>query len=154
MNVNWDTVLKAIPVVVAVLTALYRFRDARPRRRATLKADLELLKAAREQELDCRELEARLQVDLSHLAKRNERADRWAVVTGSALALVFSLWTIYLVRDGFSWWAPATGFFAFVGLSIVIGGLADTRQPGDAPEAADGSRGPIEQAAGLPAIRR
>jgi hypothetical protein len=53
-GLNWDTVLKAIPVVAAVLGALYKLRDSRPRRRATLKADLELLRAAREQKLDCR----------------------------------------------------------------------------------------------------
>jgi hypothetical protein len=35
------------------------------------------------------------------------------------------------VRDGFSWWALASGFFAFVGLSIVIAGLEETRQQPD-----------------------
>jgi hypothetical protein len=92
-GLNWDAVLRAIPVVAAVLGALYKFRDSRPRRRATLRADLELLKAAREQKMDCRELEARVQADLSHLANRGASTDWWSVAAGSVLAIVFGLWT-------------------------------------------------------------
>jgi hypothetical protein len=139
--------------VAAVLGALYKLRDSRPRRRATLKADLELLRAVREQKLDCRSLEARVQADLSHLANRGARTDWWAVAAGSVLATVFGLWTVYLVRDGFSWWALASGFFAFVALSIVIAGLEET-QPDDAQKAADRSLGKIEPPAGSPAVRR
>jgi hypothetical protein len=75
------------------------------------------------------------------------------VAAGSVLATVFGLWTVYLVRDGFSWWALASGFFAFVGLSIVIAGLEETR-PDDAKKAGDRSLGKIEPPAGSPAVRR
>jgi hypothetical protein len=151
-GLNWDTVLKAIPVVAAVLGALYKLRDSRPRRRATLKADLELLGAAREQKLDCRELEARVQADLSHLANRGARTDWWAVAAGSVLATVFGLWTVYLVRaDSRGGRSPAVS--AFVGLSIVIAGLEETR-PDDAKKAGDRSLGKIEPPAGSPAVRR
>ena len=121
-----DTILKAIPIVFAVATAIYKFRDTRPRRRATLKADLELLKTAREQNLACEDFQAYVQTELSHLYARTKRTQWGWVVFGSVFALSFGVWTAYLVSDGFSWWALATGFFAFVGLSIVMGGLEDS----------------------------
>jgi hypothetical protein len=123
-----DTIFKAIPIVVGVVTAAVRFRDARPRRRSVLKADLEVLRAARLQKLDCEEFQAYVQTELSNLSKRTTRTQWPVVVFGSVFSLVFGIWTAYLVKDGFSWWALATGFSAFVGLSIVMGGLEDSRR--------------------------
>ena len=37
IGINWDAVLKAIPVVAAVVGTLYKLWDSRPRRRAALK---------------------------------------------------------------------------------------------------------------------
>lgn len=120
--------MKPVPVVATVATAIYKFRDKRPLRRATLKTDLELLKTARDQNLDCEEFQAYVQTELSHLYKRTTETQWSTVVLGSVFSLAFGGWTAYLVKDGFSWWALATGFFAFVGLSIVTSGLEDSRR--------------------------
>jgi uncharacterized membrane protein (DUF2068 family) len=129
IGLDSDTVLRAIPVIVAVAGAIYKFRDARPRRRATLKADLELLKTARDQTLalDCEKLQAHVQAELSDLYERTTKTEWGWVVFGSVFSLFFGVWTAYLVKDGFSWWALGTGFFAFVGLGIVMNGLEDSR---------------------------
>jgi hypothetical protein len=111
--------------LAAVATAIYKFRDARPRRRATLKADLELLSAAWGQHLDCKEFEAYVQSELSHLYRRTTTTDWGTIAIGLLFALGFGGWTAYLVSDGFSWWAIATGFLAFGGLSMVVTGLFD-----------------------------
>jgi uncharacterized membrane protein (DUF2068 family) len=128
IGIDWDAILKVIPVVAAVATAIYKFRDSRPRRRATLKTDLELLRTARDQNLDCKGFEAYVQEELSHLYQRTRKTQWGTVILGIVFAISFAVWTVYLVRDGFSWWAVATGFFAFVGTTIVIGGLEDTRR--------------------------
>jgi hypothetical protein len=39
------------------------------------------------------------------------------------------VWTAYIVKDGFSWWALLTGFFTFIGISIALSGLEDSRRP-------------------------
>src|SRR4051812_18328446 len=79
IGVNWDEMLKVTPVLAAVGTAIYKFRDARPRRRATLKADLELLNAAREQRLDCEEFESYVQSELANLYRRTTTTD-WGTI--------------------------------------------------------------------------
>jgi uncharacterized membrane protein (DUF2068 family) len=128
-GVEWDVILKAIPVAFAAATAIYKFRDARPRRRATLKADLELLKAAREQNLECMQLETSVRAELARLYDREKRAEWKTLAFGSVFALAFGVWTAYIVKDGFSWWALLTGFFTFIGISIALSGLEDSRRP-------------------------
>ena len=123
---NADTILRTIPVLLATAGAIYKFKDARPRRRANLKADLELLKAAREQRIDCEDFQASIESELSRLRRSGEKHEWPTIAFGSVLALLFGIWTVYLVSDGFTLWALGTGFFTFVGISLATAGLDAT----------------------------
>jgi hypothetical protein len=106
-----------------------------------LKADLELLKAARAQKLSCDDFQAYIETELSHLGQRTTQTSWPTVVFGSIFSLSFALWTAYLVKGGFSWWGLATGFFSFVGLGIVMTGLEDARRLEPDTSAPDGPGG-------------
>jgi hypothetical protein len=131
IDVGSDTIFKAIPIVLGLATSIYKFRDARPRRRKTLEADLALLKTAREQKLACDEFETYIQEELVHLYRRTTETQWGWVLFGSLFALWFGVWTGYVLKDGFSWWALLTGFFTFVGISLVMTGLEDSRRVED-----------------------
>jgi hypothetical protein len=41
---------------------------------------------------------------------------------------VFSIWTVYLSREGFNWWSLLTIFFAIGGLGNSMNGLQPSRR--------------------------
>jgi hypothetical protein len=127
VGLNADTILRTIPVLLATAGAVYKFKDARPRRRTNLKADLELLRAAREQRIECDDFRASIEKELSRLYRSSGQREWYTVAFGSVLALLFGIWTVYLVSDG-SWWAVGTGFCTFVGISLATAGL-DAAEP-------------------------
>jgi hypothetical protein len=43
VSLDWETALRAIPLVAGALFSLYRFRSLEPRLRSKLKSDLEIL---------------------------------------------------------------------------------------------------------------
>jgi len=120
---NADTILRTIPILLATAGAIYKFKDARPRRRTMLKNDLELLKAARDQNIACNEFQASIETELSRLYRSTARREWTTIVFGSLIALSFGLWTAYLISDGSTWWALGTGFFTFIGISLVMAGF-------------------------------
>jgi hypothetical protein len=132
VGLNADTILRTIPVLLATAGAIYKFKDARPRRRTNLKADLELLKAAREQQIDCGDFQSSIEKELARLYRSSGEREWYTVAFGAVLALLFGSWTVYLVSDS-SWWAVGTGFFTFVGISLATAGLdAEPRKSGNA----------------------
>jgi len=130
-----DTILRTIPVLLATAGAIYKFKDARPRRRTNLKADLELLKVAREQQIECDGFQASIEAELSRLYRSSEKREWSTIAFGAILALLFGIWTVYLVTDGFTWWAIGTGFFTFVGISLATAGL-DAAESAESRESA------------------
>src|SRR5262245_25598474 len=83
VGLNVDTILRTIPVLLATAGAIYKFKDARPRRRTNLRADLELLKAAGEQRIDCDEFRASIEAELSRLYRSSERRE-WGTIAFGA----------------------------------------------------------------------
>ena len=138
VGLNADTILRTIPVLLATAGAIYKFKDARPRRRTNLKADLELLKAAREQQIECDDFQASIEKELSRLYRLSGQREWYTVALGAVLALLFGIWTVYLVSDS-SWWAVGTGFFTFVGISLATAGL-DAAEPTESREAEERRR--------------
>jgi hypothetical protein len=120
---NADTILRTIPVLLATAGAMYKFKDARPRRRTMLKNDLDLLKAARDQNIACEDFEASIETELSRLYRSTAEREWPTIVFGSLIALSFGVWTAYLISEGSTWWALGTGFFTFIGISLVMAGL-------------------------------
>ena len=51
-----ETITKALSIAAAVATTAYKLKDVKPRRRATLKADIELLGIAKAQGIESAEL--------------------------------------------------------------------------------------------------
>src|SRR5262249_30822084 len=106
VGLNADTILRTIPGVLRTAGRIYNCKDARPRRRTNLRADLELLRDAREQQVECGDFQASIEKELSRLYRSGGRPEWPMVAFGAVLALVFGIWTVYLVGDS-SWWAAA-----------------------------------------------
>jgi hypothetical protein len=125
IEVDFETILKPVPIVVAAVTAAYKLKDVKPRRRASLKSDLELLKMASDQGIPCADLTRHINAEFRHLYVRTGQDEiQWVTAAFGALCLlVFSTLTAYVVRDGFSGWALVTGYFAVAGLGITMRGL-------------------------------
>lgn len=60
---------------------------------------------------------------------------------GLVMVAVFSVWTAYIVRDGFRWWAILTGFFAFSGLGLLVTPPEEGPPAGRQPRATAGEPG-------------
>jgi hypothetical protein len=123
---------KILTFGIPVATWLLRYvRGQQPRARSTLRSDLDLLekfadrsdpshailKASIDRRVAALYGPGRGDGVLEHLwARRGPvlRAVPGVVVTCGAVAV-----TVYLVRDGFTWWAIPLGYLAFLGIGLI-----------------------------------
>lgn len=125
-----DKILEIIVTLVGigVTTSLtvYQLRRTISIRRARLKHDLEMLDLAKRLDIPAIKLQNRLEKELKDfveseaaLQARSPLSDPQFIgmtIYGIVVFIGFSLWTIYLLRDGFTWWSILTGLFALGGL--------------------------------------
>ena len=126
-----ETITKALSIAAAVATTAYKLKDVKPRRRATLKADIELLGIAKAQGIESAELGKHIDAELRARYAKTHRARLARRVALTAVGVVwlagFLAWSVYLSRDGFSPWTLLTGYFALVGLGIAVNGAETGR---------------------------
>ena len=117
----WQFLLLAVGLLASAIIARGALRD-RPiisKSRATLRADLEILKLLESTDQNYQIIKAN--VDASILSIYGTRKKRLRVYDWYYLIIYipffcgFTWWTVYLANGGSSW-AVLTGFFAFVGL--------------------------------------
>lgn len=132
-------ILQVVGVMITAGIGFFRirteWRKIAPASRFALERDLEILKLMKSSlsdekcEIVIKAIDAKIdEIYLPTLQigfKRSRlREYNWPLlVIGFFFLIVFSLWTWYLVKDGFTWWALLTGFFAFVGIGNIISGL-------------------------------
>ena len=121
---NWDVLFKAVSILVAV------YQLIKPGARATLKTDLEILNVLKASSPD-RPLEGydavRAHVERSirkiyHTETRQKFYRDPEVIKGGLIILIFSSITLYMLKDGFTYWALVPGFVALTGLLGALGG--------------------------------
>lgn len=140
---DWGIILMAISIIVTAVIAFFRirteWRKVAPTSRFALKRDLEILGLIKSSlpkdpkyEIVKKSIDDKIdeiyspvqQIGFKSLREKRLREYNWPIlIFGFILLIGFSIWTWYLVKDGFTWWALLTGFFAFAGIGNIISGL-------------------------------
>ncbi|MCK4783391.1 MAG: hypothetical protein KAV87_06540 [Desulfobacteraceae bacterium] len=94
------------------------------RKRAKLKTDLEIFHMLRPEIQGyevVEQVKSYIETMIYDIYALHREVNWWRLIPAVICFLVFSFWTLYLVADGgFSWWAIATGYFAFVSVGLII----------------------------------
>lgn len=119
-----EIILQAVGLVVGAIFSLLQVRNAVHGSRSTLKTDLEILKLLDPADPNHALVRAHV-TESMHKIYPNQAAGATAggfkvynwqrFIIGITFSLIFSIITLYLLREGFSWWALITGFFAVGG---------------------------------------
>ncbi|MGH9195860.1 MAG: hypothetical protein ACRD1T_08985 [Acidimicrobiia bacterium] len=129
--------VQALAILAGVVISAYNLRNLpdRTRKRSTLKADIEIYHLLDKSDPQRESVKRSIDATLDRLYGGRSRSFKdveWSFVIGLCLTFVgFGAWTAYQVRDGFTWWAVATGFVA---LSVLLA-LPEALEP----RTADGS---------------
>ena len=124
---NWSLVIQVFGILVGGAMSLYQIRHLLPASRATLKADLEILKLIDPSDPAFARVKAHIEraVDRNYPAgSQAEGATRidWPLLVFFVVAATGLItWTVYLVRDGFNAWSLLTGTFALVSAFGILG---------------------------------
>jgi hypothetical protein len=133
---NWALIVQTLGIVIGGGISFYQVRNLLPGSRATLKADLEILKLLEPQEANYKLVKAHIDASLQRIYPlTNETGGKPAKVIDKVLlgyfivhTLIFVGWTLYILRNGFSGWGLVTTAFAIVGMLGFIGVLSpDTK---------------------------
>jgi hypothetical protein len=132
MKLDWELVLRALPLIVGAIVSLYKLRDLNPRLRATLKTDAEILERLDPNSAAYKSLKQSIEARVERLsADPQNEVILFDVVLGVLFIVGFGFWTAYIVRDGFSLWALLTGYLTLSGAGFVLLGFRG--RPKDAP---------------------
>jgi hypothetical protein len=142
-----EIVLQALGIVMGALLSAVQLRNAMPRSRARLKADLEILNLLAPDDPNRAAVKTRVDSVIRVLYTQTETGSparfkvyNWsALAFGVALTIVFVTWSIFIFRDGFSWWGLMTSFFAFAGFGEILNGL-EQKQKGRPVEPSQSER--------------
>lgn len=143
----WESLLICIALIASAIISrvIIRDRPIIPKSRATLRADLEILKLLESTDENYQIVKANVDSSIRSiyqirgkrtLRERSRVYDRAGLIVGIIFLGGFGWWTIYLVMGG-SWWAILailTGFFTLVGLVSISNAFNEPR--GEAPESA------------------
>ena len=135
-DVNWDIVFKALGIVVSAIVGATQIVGRLPKSRTTLKHDLEVLKLLPEEHQDRALIEAHIRSNIERIyapAAGQPRkvlevfaVHQWSdFIGGSLLALVATIVALYMIRDGWTWWAILPCFVALGGIGGVLEGLTE-----------------------------
>ncbi|MGH2775319.1 MAG: hypothetical protein ACRDJT_07795 [Actinomycetota bacterium] len=124
MSLDWETALRAIPLVAGALISLFRLRSLEPRLRSKLKTDSEILSRLDPESSAHGLLKRNIEAGVERLYARPAAELKWGdVAVGVVFVVGFGFWTAYLVRDGFTWWALLTGYLTFAGMGFIALGF-------------------------------
>lgn len=137
---DWVEVLKVVGILVGAIVTFFGVRRAEPRLRprSRLKADLEILNLLKSSEPSYRIVKEHVDTAITKVYRlpsqqegyKRPRVHNWSdLVLGIICFPGFTFWTWYLVRDGFSWWAIPTGFFAFAAIGWILIAFEEKRVP-------------------------
>lgn len=125
-SINWDLVLKAIGIVIGAVGTFWQLRNVISKLRSTLKTDLEIFKMLQPADPNYDILKEHLtnsirKIYLPEEGSRGFNVYSWPdFIFGVVFMLGFSIWTFYILKDGFNGWALLTAFFAIAGLGAFL----------------------------------
>jgi hypothetical protein len=122
-STNWDAVIKAVGVVVALAAAYTQAKSLRPMSRGALKSDLEILKLLDTSDPKYKLIKSNIDSRIDRIYGPAPVKDLPTMLLGALWALGFSFWTFFLVKDHFTWWSLLTGYQALAGLWFVQSGF-------------------------------
>lgn len=128
-GINWDTVVKIIGAVTPAVGWIAGQIGLRMGRRASLKADLEILEKIKNDEHK-RLIEQKIEATVRKLYGVSEFGNLvtgmtlYAVIVGALWTLGFAYWTMTILFDddwnfAWSWWALLTGYIALIPISML-----------------------------------
>jgi hypothetical protein len=126
-NIDFELLLKILAGLVGAIGLFLQIRNLRNASRSSIKTDLEILEKLTPSDPNYAIVRNSLDQSIKRVygdpARRKfipSPVDFWF---GFIWCIGFGYWTIYLFRDGFSWWAVVTGLFALGGFGGIITGL-------------------------------
>lgn len=135
MDIDFEIIIKALGVVIGAAGTFYQVRNILPKSRSTLKSDLEILKLLEPGDPLHETVRRHVSRQVAYLYPPRRKKPKRGIIysstdfwTGVLMAVMFTTWTIYLTRDGFTWWAVLTGFVALGGLGGILTGLENPRE--------------------------
>ncbi|HEO64361.1 MAG TPA: hypothetical protein ENI73_00675 [Spirochaetes bacterium] len=114
---------------VGLIGALYQLFKLFPESRSTLKNDLEILGMLESSDPNYLIVKKRIDVKIRRIYQKKVH-DTFDLVLGIIFFIAFLIWTIYLVKDSFSWWSIVTGFFALVGIGMISNAFDQSKAKG------------------------
>lgn len=117
-QVNWEMIFISISTVIAVISVFYQAKAIFLRPRARLKMDLEILQLMgkeHEQYIVVKSCidESINRIYIYPLFSKSQKKGRFRLgAIHAVLCFIFVLCTIYLLHDGWNWWALLTGYIA------------------------------------------
>jgi hypothetical protein len=120
-NINWEIIVASLGTIIAAVIGFYQLKIALPKPRTRLKTDLEILQLIGDKHEKYTEIKEQVDDLITDIyttpikLSQQTRIMLIAMRIGSAIiGCGLAFWTYYLVRDGWTWWAPLTGFYSFV----------------------------------------
>jgi hypothetical protein len=134
----WELLLTVIGLIAVAIVAIANFRKINiiPRPRATLRADLEILKLLEPNDENYQIVKATVDSSIRLIYQTLDRRtfrerfrvyDWFNLIFGIAVLGGLGWWTVNLINGG-SWWAILTGFFALIGLFNMVNAFTEPRR--------------------------
>ncbi len=136
---DWEFIIKVIGFVLGSVISVIQIRNRFPKSRATLKADLEILKLMKPGDplsvLVKQGIDGRIHEIYGHDDLEGGRVKiKWVGPILSALILLsFAGWTAFIMRNGFSWLAIPTIAIAVLSFFALIGSVLPDKPKIGAP---------------------
>lgn len=130
--VTVDNVLKVLGVLAGAATTAQQIRQFRANSRSSVKADLDILRMLDKSDASYELVKQHVDALIKRVYAPRKGGfvvyNQEDFVIGLLLLPGFLVWTAYLLRNGFSWWALLTAFFAFAGFGSILNGLDPKNQ--------------------------
>lgn len=122
-GIDWELVIKVVSGGIAAVGGIWKLVQSVRGSRARLAADIEILGKLPVGHPQKPVLERSIQQSIDRLYSPQHRMSGFEVAYGIIVGAGFTVWTVWLMRDGFSWWGVLTGFFAMGGIGVLFGAI-------------------------------
>lgn len=126
---NFDLIIKAVGAVVAAVVSLTRLSTHYFHGRARLKSDIEIMNMLDEDDPNYKLVAEHVNKSIHAIYSEEKDKEIPAVsnwrdlIFGIILLLFGMIWTLYVLRDGFSWWSIISILIVFASFGSILSGL-------------------------------
>ena len=128
-NETWKVILSALGIVLGATFSAFQLRNSTSKQRSTLKTDLEILKLLDSGNEYYQQIQSQINEQIRRTYIEQNGFGKFKIynwydfVFGVVTMLIFSTWTLFLLKDGSYWWAILTGIIAVIGLFGIMNGF-------------------------------